>query len=395
MLRKTSKYLILIGLLTGCVQSFDFESSDYEKILVVDGLLTTEEKIHTVRLNYTKPVNVDTLLPLSNANVTVLAGDGTIFSYSEISIGFYRSDVAFEGIPGENYQLQIVTDEGKTYQSGREELLQPTPVDSITTQVTEFPSEELGRNELGVQFFVNADPSTHGGSSYFRFDWNETFQIRVPRPSLYKASNPCNASTCSWELRDENIGICYQSNQSIALIIGTTIFNSNNRLTEVPLRFASLEGDLLRNRYSIEATMYAINQEAYLFYSRLKEVNESGGSLFDNQQGAVIGNMRSITNPDEPVLGFFEVSGVSKKRQFFEPQNYGPDFTTPDFRFSCSGDSVVFDTTADDVGNQLSRRTNYQIIYVSETGNQATLGHRTCTDCTWYASNVKPDFWID
>lgn len=392
-MRKFSPHIALFFLLA-CVQSFEFESQEYEQLLVVDGLLTDELMQHEITLAYTRPVDQNVLIPTTEAQVVVESDCGEQFVYREEEFGLYRSEVAFAGEAGTKYTLRITTSENNEYVSRPAMLQVAPPVDDITARYAELPSEILERNEPGIQFFMDADPGANGGGSFFRFDWSETAEVRVPYPSNWEVFGTC-PDECSWELRSERVSICYETNESFGLTLGTTAFNANQRLSEVPLRFVSMETDLLRNRYSIEAAIHSIDAEAYEYYSQLKEVNESGGSLFDNQQGAVIGNMLSVTSEDEPVLGYFEVSGVSRRREFFTSDDYGEEFFFPPFRFACRGDGIIIQTTPDSIRYYLSLFPSFQIVDVSNIPPEAALGPRSCTDCSWYAPTEKPDFWED
>lgn len=394
-MRKIWLHIVLIILLAwGCVQSFEFQAQEYERLLVVDGLLTDELLRHQVTLAYTRPVDQDSLIPATGAQVVLESDRGLRFPYQESDPGIYFSETEISGEPGVTYTLRITTAENEEYVSRPSTLQAAPPVDDITVRYAELPSEILERNEPGMQFFLDADPGTNGGGEFFRFDWSETAEIRVPHPSNWEWFGTC-PDDCFWQLRVDRVSICYQTNESIGLTLGTTAFNANRKLSEVPLRFVSLETDLLRNRYSLEAAIHAIDAGAYEYYSQLKEVNESGGSLFDNQQGAVIGNMLSVSSPDEPVLGYFEVSGVSRRREFFTSDDYGEEYFLPPFRFACRGDGIIIETTPDSISYYLGLFPGFQIVNISTIPAEATLGPRSCTDCSWYAPTIKPDFWED
>lgn len=394
-MRKISSHIALIFLLaTGCVQSFDFKAQEYERLLVVDGLLTDELMQHEITLAYTRPVDQDSLIPATGAIVRVESDRGDVLAYEETAPGEYVSESAFAGEAGVTYTLRITTAESGSYISRPSTLQTAPPVDDLTARYAELPSEVLERNEPGIQFFLEADPGASGGGEFFRFDWNETSEIRVPFPSNWEWFGTC-PDDCNWELRDERISVCYETSESLGLTLGTTAFNANQKLSEIPLRFVSLETDLLRNKYSLEAAIHSIDAEAYEYYRQLKEVNESGGSLFDNQQGAVIGNMLSVSSEEEPVLGYFEVSGVSRRREFFTSEDYGEEFFFPPFRFSCRGADVIIETTPDSIRYYLGLFPSLQIVNVTNIPAEATLGPRSCTDCSWYAPIEKPEFWED
>ncbi|MFY0602085.1 MAG: DUF4249 family protein [Cyclobacteriaceae bacterium] len=129
--------------------------------------------------------------------------------------------------------------------------------------------------------------------------------------------------------------MCFESNESNEIIIGNSVGSSKNRVAEQPVNFVSSFTDKHRNRYAIQAKQYAINESAFGFYRKLKESSESGGSLFDQQQGTIAGNIRSLDDPSATVLGYFEVAGVSKLRAFFDFADLDERLTFPSFRFKC------------------------------------------------------------
>src|SRR5690606_10675324 len=101
---------------------------------------------------------------------------------------------------------------------------------------------------------------------------------------------------------------CYVTDQSIAINAATTANLTLSRLSEVPIRFITHETDHLRFAYSLLVRQYVISAEAYGFYRKILENNNDNGALFDKQLGAVAGNIASLADPEETVLGFFEVA---------------------------------------------------------------------------------------
>jgi hypothetical protein len=60
----------------------------------------------------------------------------------------------------------------------------------------------------------------------------------------------------------------------------------------------------------------------------LKELSGSDGILSQNQPGFFFGNIKSVENPNEKVIGYFEVSSVSSQRIFFNYEDVFPGSTT-------------------------------------------------------------------
>ena len=382
-------HIIVFFILSGCVEPYDYETDDFEKFMVIEGTLSNESTAHEIRLSYTRPIDNDLRSPVTGAGVYVEDGSGTVTSFTEGQHGSYWSPDNFQAVAGRTYRLFVTTANGRAYRSKAERLTQAPPIDSIYARYETIPVEGLEENSTGMQFFIDAHDDS-GNAEYFRYEWEDTYQIKVPSPSQYIY----NEADTSWTIRTEKVGTCYSSDFSKELLIATSALNVRNRVAELPVRHVSLLTDMLRNRYSIKVKQYAISEEAYNFYRKIKEINESGGTLSDKQQGAVIGNLESVNDPDEVVLGYFEVAGVSELREFFDPENFDPPYERPPFRFSCKSDQVMEIPMAE-MPLYLTG-TAYRLIAVTELPTPvAVIGTKGCTDCTWYSTNVKPHFWID
>lgn len=373
-----------------CVEPFNPESFKFEKAIVVDGLLTDQYQSHQIKLSYTRPVGADTPSPLTGAEVWVIANESERIDYSETSPGEYTSQNPYAGAAGSYYQLFFTTPEGENFQSTNVELIPSPQIDSIYDQFVKIIEEDADDISEGIQFFLDTHDES-GLAKSFRYEWEETYEIRVPYPSYYIFRPDEEDSIVSREIQ---VGICYDSARSSNTIIGTSTNSKENRLANMPVRYLTSETDKLRSHYSILVRQYAISELAYSFYRKLLESNESNGSLFDQQQGTIAGNISSIDNPSITVLGIFDVAGVSSKRAFFRNSDLDPKFTIPDFRFTCASNDLVM-TTLDSV--RYYTEIGYNIFYLDqdpETDEYVPiLGFTYCTDCTGYASNQKPSYW--
>ncbi|MFT7232625.1 MAG: hypothetical protein ACI8TA_001841 [Cyclobacteriaceae bacterium] len=375
---------------TSCTKPFNAESFVFEKVIVVDGQVTDQNQFHYVNLSYTYPIGAQDSAPLGNATVWVEKGDGTIIAFEEIMIGNYQSASSFAGVTGDTYQLFFTTPEGRNYSSNSIELIKSPPIDSVYDKYAQLTSDESTSGLSGIQFFIDTHDETKK-AKYFRYEWEEDYQIISPYPSLYGYDLELD----SIYLRTERIHICYESGKSSNLIIGTTVGSIENRLIEFPVNFVSGLSDKLRNRYAINVKQYAINESAYGFYRKLKESNESGGSLFDKQQGTITGNILSIEDPNETILGFFEVAGASELRTFFNQSEFDEQLKRAGFRFQCL-DSYNIIPPRDSIYYWHEKGFNIIITYTNSEGEpEFQMGPKTCTECAYYATNVKPEFWID
>ncbi len=322
--------LILLAI-PSCVSELDSISFSFERLVVVDGVFTDEEKIQTVRLSYTTPVGLDSLAPLKGARVWVEDDLGTIVNFIEQSAGVYSTRQVFQGVEGRSYGLVFVTEGGKQYESISEVLVKSPPIE-ISQRFAELPSTELIQNEEGLQFFIDT-PDGAGNAQFFRYEWNDVSRTTVPYPSQVQtevfidSGSHYGVEFMRITPQELDLRTCYRFDFSNSLILGTTTGLSENRILDQHVRFASTDRLNFMNRYSIEVIQYATSQRAFNYYKTLKEFNESNGSLFDTQQGLVLGNVKSLDDDEEVVLGYFEVSGVSRQRKFYNPNEFNQEFT--------------------------------------------------------------------
>ena len=123
----------------------------------------------------------------------------------------------------------------------------------------------------------------------------------------------------------QSVEVCFRGDTSTALLLGSAFSLNNSKLTEFPVHFINENDQNLSFKTAVKVKQYALSNATYQYYKRLKENNESGGSLFDKQKGNISGNIKSLTDPKELVMGNFDVSGVSSKMSFFEPKTFVSD----------------------------------------------------------------------
>jgi len=371
-----------------CIVPYDIEFTGFDQVVVVDGVVSTQFKKHKIILSYTHPIEYSQSSSLQGAQVWVEDNVGTTYNFIENSPGEYYSELEFAARDDRDYQLFFKTEEGKLYQSDKNRPINSPPIDRIFNRYADIIPSNSSEQEKGIQFFLDSNDPT-GMAKHFRYEWEETYKIVTPYTSNYQYDIDRDEII----LRETPINICYSGNTSTSLILGTTVGSSVNRIAELPIRFVSGETDILRNRYSILVRQFAVNNTTYNYYQRIKD-SERRGSLFDEQQGSVIGNVSSVDNPVETVLGNFEVSGVSVKRVFFDFADLDNQLLFPSYGYNCTSDELV-GTSLDSLLYYVQRDYNIIAPAVLDADPQVTLGLRYCTDCTTFASSIKPDFWID
>jgi hypothetical protein len=116
---------------------------------------------------------------------------------------------------------------------------------------------------------------------------------------------------------DTTIFKCWKSVSITSILIGSSEKLSQDVISQQPtastFRCASQQLGVL---YSINVKQYALSEQAYRFLQQLKRNTEQLGTIFDAQPSDNNGNIRCITNAQEPVIGFVEVSEEKTKRIF-------------------------------------------------------------------------------
>jgi len=383
---------------TGCVEQIAPEQLEFEDLLVVEGFITDQEVPQEISLTRTFFLTEsETSNAESGADVVVVNQSGDRISFIEEEPGRYLSEAPFAAEVGGSLQLFITTASGREYESSEVTVLSTPPIDSL---YAEFTPEPYFRNFFAgrFSFFIDARANPEA-NRFYRWKWNSTFELSMRRPSRWLF---INNEFIIRERGSENdslqVEVCWQTRENSDLSIDELLVPAQG-IERLPiLNFFSEEGFMKRG-YSLEVKQYAISSESYAFWNQIKETNEGQGSLSDTQPGTIVGNIRSLSNPDEIVLGFFEAAQeVSVRRQFDRLDFFDDGFRVirPNFVDCFNVDSLVSGKSAAEVAAALEEfGPDYVLTYFTDAPPLAYYYPIECALCTEYGSNVRPDFWED
>ncbi len=383
-IRATGRILILvITVLSGCIENFDPSSIAFTDQLVVDGFITNENNQHEVILSHTSAINNQQFIPEEGASVSISDNGGLTFPLTELTPGHYYTPFV-AGKVGSRYTLRIQTRTGRSYASREVEM---KPVPSIDKIFAVYPATQNG--EDGVQLYLN---SGDGGknTNYYHWEYDETYEIQTPYPSkfVWLGGN-------SITFRLQQVSNCWATKPSNTVLIQKTTGFSEDRVVGFPIRFIPSDGQELVIKYSINVKQYALNEESYAYWRKLKEINENQGTLFDKQPGNVIGNIFSTTNKEEIVAGLFDASAVSTRRVFFTPKDFeSKGFLPAEYLQSCV-ESAPLEVPIEKLGSIMDVYQTSLIIYDATGPGPSTilLVRKSCCDCTSQGTNIRPYFW--
>jgi hypothetical protein len=276
MFKRINLGILLALTICSCVETFDFENEvdSFESALVIEATLTNELKNQKILLSRT--FQLDTVIPSpeSSASVRVIDNLQNEYEFQESGLGTYISTLPFAAVPNHEYQLKIETAEGRSYSSKMMKLTQSTPIDMIDV--------ERGINDDGIEgisILVNTyDPT--GNSRFYRYEYEETYKIVAPRYSAFEiVFDDGSFFDYTLGIREEQERICYNTVKSNTIIQTSTLNLVEDRLEGFTARFIDRNNYIMSHRYSILVKQYVQSEEAFSFYSILKNLSESENLL--------------------------------------------------------------------------------------------------------------------
>ena len=341
--------------------------------LVVEGFLNMGAGPTNIRLSQTTKLSEDLQVkPLDGAQLVVEGKDNSVRTLMNQAPGTYHAPSL--GIKaGMQYRLLITLPDGRKYRSEYVMAKDTPPIDSITWQ----------RNEKGVEVQVSAHDASNS-TRYYRWEYEETWEIRSRYFAAYKYVAP---RVVARDPVNENIYNCWRSQSSPSVLTGSTTQLDADVVARKPLLLIPNASEKLSVRYSILVKQYAIDQKGYEFFQAMKKNTESLGSIFDAQPSEVRGNIQSVSDPADIVIGYITASSVMEKRIFIsnsQVQDWG-------YSMNC----VTFEVA----NNPDSFKKYYPGLmpYEAHGDGPSIVGYYSadpaCVDCTLRGTNIKPLFW--
>ncbi len=355
--------------------------------LVVEGFINSGTGATTITLTRTTSLtNKTNLVYETKASVRIEGVANTIgFPLTETTTGVY-TNAQLTLNANDQYRVHIKTLAGKEYVSDYSAVRSTPDMDSVFWK----------RVDGGIQTYVNThDPQNK--TRYYQYKYDETWEFHSLYTSSLKLLYAPNGKISGLGYKDSvtfgydpSIYFCWKTNSSTNILINTSEKLTQDVITLQQLSFIPANSVELSVLYSINAKQYAISQQAYRFLEQLKKNTEQLGTIFDAQPSDNNGNIHCISNPDEPAIGFVEVSQEKQLRLFISKAQ------VPDWLYlpGCAAE-ISIPNIPDSLlieGGPL-RVTNPNIISPSGFIASAFFADPVCVDCTLRGTNKKPAFW--
>jgi hypothetical protein len=293
---------------TSCIQEIEQFGGGVTP-LIVTGELTNEPKVHSIRLLVLEGFNVrPDFQKVNGVDVRVIDDLGNEEQYSQIGNGFFESSEDFAGVIGRTYHTRMVFPDGKIYESEPELMADVPTLTKITATATN--SDML----YSVDF---EDPIEK--DNFYRWRFLGTYEVF----SQFAGERFGGADF------NPRLNRCYPAN-----IYGNPY--ANCWITDFDQNFLFIEDDKLINGryvtdkpvyqnnidikfdvgYSAQIKLYSLSKKAYNYWSEVNNQLGNTGTIFETSNYQLLGNVKSVSDPEEVVLGYFQVSAVSSIRAF-------------------------------------------------------------------------------
>ncbi|MCX6333715.1 MAG: DUF4249 domain-containing protein [Bacteroidia bacterium] len=370
-MKYSKSILFLIITLAGCVSEYIPGLKVNEEMLVVEGLITDQPGVNTIKIYKTLPIwTRDFRTDLKETTVWISDDQGRIDLLRQAEVGTFCTDPAtFRGIPGRKYTLHFKTwtiDGYRNYESLPMEMIPVPVIDTIYYEKRNYIYDHLPAE--GCQIYMDThDPLD--SCKFYRWNYSETWEFRLP-------------------FLDVTNRICWISAASNEILIKNASIFSEDRIIRYPLKLITNPVDRFGFKYSLQVTQYSLNEDEYYYWERLQNSIKQVGGLYDIIPSTIPGNIFCNEDNLEKVLGYFSVSAVKSKRFYIKDYFVGRNAMYVD----CV-DSISYGINAF-AGDNSSW---WQLWDFTDSipPRRILTNRRVCGDCTSRGTNVRPDFWDD
>jgi hypothetical protein len=297
--------LVFCCLFAACIKQVEPPLRSVEKILVVDGGITTDTGFYKVRLSYSGAFRFGNFVPdsLIEEQATVIlkddAGNETNMIYT--SGGVYESvDADFIGVVGRAYSVEISLPGGKKYISDPEQMPEAVYSNDISQVQFDFFHYNF-KNPSQFKIYANIQDPAAAENYYL---WKSSGFI--PR----KATGVGCGFGC---IRGE---YCQQTTIDTALRFFSDQTINGNMIKDQLIGTAPV---YWYGKYYLDFQQYSITRSAFQFLRQLQEQSSKTGSILDPLPSSIIGNVYNASDPTDRALGYFSASSVYHHRVVLLP----------------------------------------------------------------------------
>ena len=372
---------VLLATLLGCRTPYEPEVPATElRVLVVEGYLDTEGLKSELKLSRTAPLGASSaFIPELRAKVLLKSASGQVFPLTETGLGTYIFERNID--EKQSYLLEIELSSGERYVS---EGLQPI----VTPEIIDAGFK---LDEEGVEVFVSTQGNANADDFLWTFEETWIFRPRIRTTYIYVPE----IKNVRDQKQSEQTSLCFKTEPSPGILLETSsrfkdqvVFQKT--ITEIP------KGDeRIMERYSVLVSQKGLASKDVPFWEILKKNTEDIGSIFSPLPSLIGGNIKSLDAAKSPVIGQVSLGVIRQKRIYINQVQVSPwNYLDPKFNDCAIGEEAILAKDYQAIfGNGAVVPTRPLMVGTTIVGYYPSS--KRCTDCSLYASKLKPSFWID
>ncbi len=340
------KIFVILIVLTGCIDPISFRYKGQTEHLVVQSEFTDQPGLQYVLLTRSSAFDFPFNQFEEFATVYVSSDKGENIDFQYSGHGYYYPDSTVAGKIGNTYTLHIITADDRSYQSQPVMLLPSIPIDTAYYEYAETLAVIKGNKEKvlspGYYIYLNyKDPSESG--NYFRWSYHLEFEVRT-HPEDFIDRDCCRFPT---RRPKKCCSHCWVSENLENFVVNDDRLTNGQEVIGQEALFIPYY-EYLNFKCKVSIYQHTVSQEEFQFYRSLYNQNESNGGILDPPPSEIKGNISSVQNPNEKVIGFFNASGVSS----YQITLLGSDFPGPKTTFEWDDDCrTLNNSTTDEPAN--------------------------------------------
>jgi Domain of unknown function (DUF4249) len=308
----------------------DFDQIVSNSFLVIEAAVSDQPGPHKVNLYFSsEKIDDGIFIPIIKAKVYVIDEKGVREDFVEgTQEGTYFSSSKFAGRVGSTYTLNIETTDGKKYQSLPETMKSVPEIENLITRFEVNENYAKGdERRVGFNIYLDfQDPATLADN--YQWYWKHYQRANICETCLEDELYDFNRNICVKQPFDAERqifnyrcdGDCWDISFSTDLNIFSDTYLNGQRVTGKRVARVPYDGD---SPYYLQFEQRAITKNTYNYYQSLNAQTQNNGTLFDVPAETKFSfNVKSTTNPEEKILGHFEVYAV-RKRIFYVDRMLG------------------------------------------------------------------------
>jgi len=272
--------------------------------LVVEGYISGNA-LTQFTLSRTITLPGDSTLPtIDGAGVQIEGSDNSTYPLTGIGNGVYSSIDTLNLNPQLQYRLRITTNTDR-YLSDLVPYKTTPPIDSLS-----WKQDATGQVTIYVTTHNSADTA-----GYYRWNFTQIFEHHAGEEAiLYYDRDTTIPGVVLPRTPAMMTYQCWTTSNSTNIVIANSTKLASDVIYEQPVKSIPADDIQLSVLYTILLRQYSITPDAYTFLSLMQQNTESLGSIFDAQPSQITGNIHSLTNTAEKVIGYVSAGTVQQSR---------------------------------------------------------------------------------